>query len=186
MISSTLILEGQSLQKVEIEKRIEKKEFPEGSLRAAEPITQNARSIKYYLEVTNNDTSYEIKLKYSNAKLSIEFNSDSSLQDIEELVSFEELPTQTQNAITNHLDTAFARYKIVRMQKQYVPTEDEREAIIDFVSNDLTSFSINWEMVVSTKSTEGKLAKYEFLFSNTGNMLGKQIIKDNSDDIILY
>ncbi len=186
IMSSTLILEGQSTQKVEIEKRIGQNEFPGRSLHAVEPITENARSIKYYLEVTNNDTSYEIKLKYFDRKLSIEFNSNNTLQDIEELNSFEEIPVQTQNAITNHFDNAFERYKIVRIQKQYLPTGNVHAAFGSLARNKLNQFNTNWEIVVSTKSPKGKLAKYEFLFSNDGAMLRKQIIKGNPDDIILY
>ena len=140
-----------------------------------------ARHLKFYHEIDGQKESYEVKFKKDNTLFSLEFNKAGALEDIEVLISTEQLP----KAIIEVLNSIFIRYKLVKIQKQYLPTGEETpESIIERLFEN-RSTPRAYEIVLLGK-TEKEKRQFEFLFDPHGNILDKRILMLPNQDHVIY
>ncbi|MDC7995241.1 hypothetical protein [Altibacter sp. HG106] len=176
------ILTGQVKQ--EYEKRISKEEMPNEAISVANPFLQQARRIRYYYEVDGASESFEIKFKKEGYHVSAEFSKEGRLEDIEVRWKFRSLPEATKKAIEAYLTAETDRWRIEKVQRQYVsegnPVEKFKEALR---RSEASVF--NYECIVTTKK-EGIVTRYEMLFAKDGSWLQSRKILRRSYDFILF
>lgn len=98
------------------EKRIKKAKVPEHIRSYIDREYKGAKGIRYYIEVKKDTTYYEVELKYKKEKLSLLFQQDGKLYELEKEVKFKALPAQTQKNILTYLDATYSHYKISEVQ----------------------------------------------------------------------
>lgn len=172
---------GFSQVKREVEERISLEKLP-NPIKCLLPIIKpNAKHIKFYHEIDGEKESYEVKFKKDYSLFSIEFNEAGALEDIEVLITTEQLP----KAIIEALNSIFIRYKLVKIQKQFLPTGEETpESIIERLFEN-RSTPRAYEIVLLGK-TEKEKRQFEFLFDPHGNILDKRILMLPNQDHVIY
>lgn len=142
--------------------------------------TLNLKSkVKWYREMGIDTTSIEAKTKYKGNWYSIEFSEDGTLEDIEIEVKWRDLDQQIANGLKDLLDSTFERYRIEKIQLQYIGAPSVMAQLFDTKQN-ATNLTLNYELVVSSK-VEGAFKQFEFLFSQQPAILSKkEIISKNT------
>lgn len=180
----SLPLFGQN--KYEREHRIRKAQFPEKAHRFIAGQLQQARRIRYYRETDSTEISYEVKFKKDRLHYSVEFDEQGQLEDIEILVKEVDLPSESFSNIRGYLDTSFHKYRIRRIQQQYVVTAGEAvETTLKNAFQNLLLPGINYELMVSGKREKGYL-DYEILFDSGGNFIRQRTSLPANYDHVLY
>ncbi len=157
-------------QKQEAEKRISVKHFPSAAMTQLADSFQNLSRVKYYLELSGPDTSFEAKFKWKRARYSVEFLPNGSLMDVEKRVKFNELPPVLKAAVENRLAKDFKRFKVIKCQEQTRPGFQSKR----------------YELEIEGKPYSGKTAVFEYLFEDNGTMVQRREILLPSNDINLY
>ncbi|WP_396633117.1 hypothetical protein [Maribacter sp. R86514] len=176
---------GLSQYKYEREHRILKSQFP---ALAIANITENVtdfKRIKYYKETDSTKISYEAKLKKDKLWYSIEFNEEGTLEDIEILIKPTDIPNDTYAKILDYLNNTFTKYKIKRLQQQYLSNNEMVEDIFKNAFQNLMLPSNNYEIVVVGKKDKGYL-DYEILFDADGNFKNTRTSLPPNYDHVLY
>jgi hypothetical protein len=153
-----------SQSKMEIEERIEKEEAPFLAQKFIDSLYFSSK-IKWYLEKDYIKTTYEAKVKEKGQKYSIEFDSLGYIEDIELEIKWKRIPTSTQNAICEKLHTEFEKFKIKKIQIQYIGQEKD---LLNFKTS-TENLIIKYEIVVKGKK-ESQTSFYEYLFSERGKL----------------
>ncbi|MDT0641219.1 hypothetical protein RM553_00105 [Zunongwangia sp. F363] len=139
-------------KKIEREDRISEEKMPG---RAVELINaekpEAARRLKYYFETDANRTSYEAKFKYNGHKYSVEFDNNGKLEDIEVQLKKKEIPQITIQAIKSYIDERNERYKIEKIQAQYLPFISENQAFFNSLKPEKVSPE-NYELIIAVKT----------------------------------
>ncbi len=154
-------------QKIEIEKKISREDFPKGALLLVEHRFPGAQKIKFYQERSADNTSFEAKFCFEKHRYSVEFTSSGDLLDIEKRLKFKELPLSTQEAIQQKWNQDFKRFSVQKCQQQ---TSDH---------------GTRYEIEVKGKTTKGT-AFYEYLFEANGRYIQKEKIILGPNDMSLY
>ena len=176
-----MVNNGFSQVKREVEERISLEKLPNPIKSLLPIIKPRAKHLKFYHEIDGERESYEVKFKKENTLFSIEFNKAGALEDIEVLISKEKLP----KAIIEALNSIFIKYKLVRIQKQFLPTEEETpERIIKRLFEN-RSTPRAYEIVLLGK-TEKENRQFEFIFDPLGNILDKHILMLPNQDHVIY
>jgi len=174
--------------KDEIEETISRDEMPVLALDALEEFTENqtVSGIKYFRETDGETTTFEVKLEWQDDQYSIEFNDAGSLLDIEQLVEFNEIPEEVQQRITQMLEDQYTRYRITRVQKQFIAEEedDEGEDVIEDLSeNDLDDLLLRYEIEVEGQNRQ-EMGAFELLFDSEGELIQRRrIVRRSLDNI---
>ncbi|MEM9675914.1 MAG: hypothetical protein AAF992_25205 [Bacteroidota bacterium] len=185
IIATTNVAIAQTDLKQEVEKRIKKSEMPSAALNyLSEHWLSKSRKIRYYYETDGANTSYEAKLIREKRRFSIEFDSSGSLQDIEELIDYEQIPASVQANIDLILSQKYSKYRIQRVQRQFLPDTIQQNALLHF--SGLTSETVdNFEIEIDTQ--EGSAVQsYEMLFNVEGLLVQRRTIIRRSLDNFLY
>ena len=172
---------GFSQVKREVEERISLEKLPNAIKSLLPIIKPNAKHLKFYHEIDGEKESYEVKFKKENTLFSIEFNKAGALEDIEVLISTEQLP----KAIIEALNPMFIRYKLVRIQKQFLPTGGESPKRVIERSFENRATPKAYEIGLFGK-TEKENKQFEFLFDPLGNILDKRILILPNQDHVIY
>jgi len=174
--------------KLEKEERISSVEMPERALEMLEPLLEETTNIKYYVEKDGERISYECKFKFNNSKFSVEFNESGRLEDVEFVVTPEDLPIKTRNALMGFLEDQYDRFKIKKFQKQYSSDNmgmPSVEIIARALNDDEDGMIIRYELEVDGKQ-DRKLVNHELLFDQEGLFIRKRTIIRRQVDNILY
>lgn len=174
--------------KQEYEKSIRASEVPEEILELLSPLLEESRRIRYYKELDGENTGYEIEMQWKGRQLSVEFYDDDRGMDIEELIGFEEIAEEAHRPISTYLQNHFDKYKITRLQRQYIAEErdeEDEEVIEDFMEGDTEDLTKRYEMVIEVKGKD-MFGAYEFLFDHEGQLINTQKIERRSSDNVLY
>ena len=167
--------------KYEKEERILKEELPTVVEELLPKITQDAKRVRYFHEFDGEKESYELKLKKNRAHFSIEFSQNGVLEDIEILIPKSKLPSPVLEVI----DSQFQRYKLTRIQKQFVPPKDANPIKTILAVFDKLVKPVAYEIVVHGKTLTG-YKQMEFLIDPTGKLLKKRNLILHNDDHIIY
>lgn len=156
-----------SAQKIEQEKRINQSEFPSLAMDYLQNHFQGMRKMKLYQETSTDSITYEAKFKLNQSRYSVEFFPNGQLLDIEKMIDFETIPTQTRQKITQLWNEHFQKHKITRCQEQ------------------TSKRGIRYEIELKGKNKEGR-ALYEYLFEANGDFVRKREIILRTTDMTLY
>lgn len=171
-------------QKQEVEKKIQAAEMPESALSLLKPYLKTATRIKYYKETDIDHESYECKLKFEGLRFSIEFEPQGRLEDIEVLVSIENVASEAHDKILEYLQQ-FRRFRVRRVQLQFKPDSTTDARFIDEIVKARNLKSPNHEIVVDIKDESG-WSTFEMLFDHSGVFLSQRMVIGRQTDNILY
>ena len=173
---------AQSTQKIEREEKITIESFPKTALEFVNTISNSRKKVKFYKETDGDKISYEAKLKYQNRKYSIEFDEQGKIEDVEIQVSKRSIKKKAFLKIENYLDTVARKYRIEKVQEQYVGENKTAIQIKEQIAQKLVD---NYELIVAFKNNR-KIYRREYLFDNKGNFLSKRDIKRLEYDFLLF
>ena len=173
--------------KREFEQNISKDDFPPMILHAMQPILTESKRTKYIEEYDDTLHTYEVKTKWNDRWLSIEFFADYSLMDIEEIYDFNNLDGKVKPVIETYLSDSFRKFKITRTQIQFSSInkrESIERSILHFKNGDMEHFQRRYEIVARVISHNKKtIGSFEFLFNRNGELIRwrreKKMLTDN-------
>jgi len=168
--------------KVEKEYRVKKNAVPENALAFIEECFPGS-TIKWYHEENAKGSFIEAKTRQMKARYSIKFDLQGNLQDTEQIVAFESLPTETQNKINSFLKNRFTKHKIVKIQQQWLADKTTIKSLIT-TGKSSAGYKTNFELEV--RGTKDKdIDFFEFLFNEKGKLLKEyEIVQKNINNLI--
>ncbi len=182
--SLLMILSYGQESKNEKETKLKRDEMPASILESLEGYLEKSKKVKFFSEIDNEHTSFEVKLSFEGNRYSIEFDQSGKLEDIEVNIQMGTLPSESWKKIQRHL-SSFDKFKIDKIQKQFSSSAKSNEEIIKDALQNGTAEIIRFEIEVNTKQN-GKWTAYEMLFQEDGQFLTKRIIIHRSSEFILY
>ncbi len=138
--------------------------------------------VKWYGEESFKGKSIEAKLKYYDAQYSIEYDTSGNIQDVEKTIQLNSIPTNTFSAIIKNLDAVFSKYKIEKIQVQWMGST---LALYELIrqNNSSLPYTIHYEIVLKGRKEKG-MKMYEILFSPEGTVLSiSEIVQRNTDNL---
>lgn len=170
--------------KDEREHRIRKSQFPENARLFIHQKLVNAKRIRFYKEIDGDKISYEAKLKKDRLKYSIEFNVEGKLEDIEITIKPIDIPNDAYAKITTYLENNFKKYRIQKIQQQYIVDGDDIDQTLKNAFQNLMLPSIKYELVINGKNDKG-FEEFEILFNANGKFeLIKKALPPNYDHVL--
>lgn len=161
--------------KIEVEKRIDRSQFPKAALDWLSSHPEVPKEVRYYLEQDGEITSYEVKFKVANENYSIEFDEQGQLLDIEVLTRFKKLDKERMTQVKDHLDSQYKKWRLERVQRQYTLAENG-DSVLARVFEKHPELTENLELEVSVKEN-GKTAHYELTFDPRAKLIRKRPIQ---------
>jgi|GEM_PF-2925962 len=178
MLSLFFTVAVQAQQKFERESRLKISEVPENAKLFLESLFSNPTKIRWYKEESLTGITIEAKKKEKEGTYSIKFSLAGELQDTELTQKFNQLPPETQQRITDHLQATYKRAKIKKVQLQWLAPQEIISALIKG-KQPAESYTTNYEVEFSGNK-DGEVKLYETLFDHAGNpMETKEIVQRN-------
>jgi hypothetical protein len=172
---------GLSQSKYENEKRIRQEAVPPKALTFSQKIAFNKR-IKWYKEVSQQGISYELKTKYKGLRYSIEFDTTGQIQDVEKTIKLKSLDQKTAATIEKSLKAQFQKYKIIKIQKQWVSDPSTLVELIEYNTTQ-QAFDLKYELVLKGLK-DGHKDYFEVLIDANGVIEQiLQIVQRNSANL---
>lgn len=167
-------------EKLEREFRVDEQEVPTNAVQALSQVVTK-KPFNWYKETGLEYTTYEAKGRLNGKIASIEFNSDGILEDVEINERWRSLPQALRTNITTILEKDSDRFKIKKVQAQYLNNEQPLATIISQIEKG--ALKPNYELVVQLK-VDGLYLLYEYLFTNDGTFIQRlEIVERNSFNI---
>jgi hypothetical protein len=163
-----------SQEKVEIERRIEMAEVPEAAIEWFEDAYEDARRVRWYLEEGSGGPGYEAKLRWKGGRHSVEFDSTGRIEDIEIIISMRDIPSPTRKKLTQYFENQYDRYRIHKVQRQWIGESDDLEDFIDEDEYDEVENRYEIEFYGKTGSRKNL---WEALFDAGGDLIRVREIK---------
>jgi hypothetical protein len=173
---------AQSEQKLEQEEKIAAVLFPKNAAKTVNEIGYARKKVIYYRETDGDKISYEAKLKYQDRKYSIEFDLNGVLEDVEIDFRKRKIPVNVRAKINKILDTVARKYRIEKVQEQYVAGDQSATQIKERIA--LKDFD-NFEIVVAFKDKR-KIYRKEYLFDKNGSFISQRDVKRLEYDFLLF
>src|SRR5690606_22558297 len=138
--------------KQEKEQRIKKEQFPDKALELLEEYLEDARRIRFYIEMENGEKGYEAKFKKGKLHYSVEFFENGELEDVEIIIATKDIPNDSWNAIEEHLGSKFPGYRIINIPPHHPAKEGiDPHTIMHQALQNLILPHINNDIVCSAK-----------------------------------
>jgi len=154
--------------KLERETRIKKRNVPEEAIEFVDDVFDGFKRVKWYHEISGEGEFFEAKFRWKRDQYSVKFDTIGGIVDIEKTISLEEIPEKTRISINNYFEENFLKYKIIKIQKQLLGSEDQLEGYIE--GEGRNNISINYEIEFhGVTETENKL--WEILFDHKGEVI---------------
>jgi len=171
---------GHAQEKQERELRIDASGVPQPALDFIAQVP-GKKSFRWYKEKDGDVVSFEAKGRWKRHKVSIEFNDAGLVEDIEVTQKMRSIPQTARDRITAVLKEDGSRYKIKKMQHQFV---GKPLVLLAILHEDTTQQQApNYELVVQIK-VDNTYQIYEYQFDNSGKLLQRlEIIERNSFNI---
>lgn len=169
-----------SQSKLEIEERIDKRKAPLSAQIFIDSLYFSSK-IKWFVEQDYDRKTFEAKTKSEGKRYSIEFDSLGQIEDIEEEIKWDQIPLFTQDAICEKLNTDFEKFKIKKIQIQYIGKEKD---LLNFRTN-TENLIIKYEIVVKGQK-ESKTTFYEYLFLEKGELESQTQFEFRNTDHLEY
>lgn len=172
--------------KREFEKSIKPHQAPDRVRVFMDFFFPNEDKLKYFHESDGENEFYEVKLKWNNRPISVEFYKNAKLMDIEELVEIESLPENPQQKIKAYFEQNFERYHLHRTQVQYSGSAAIK-VIESLKANDFSDIILRYEIEAEVAGNEDStFGNHEFLFDAEGNFIKMRPILKRSSDNVTY
>ena len=184
LFTSFTLVSAQDI-KDENEKSINREDMPTSSLAMINRFWNKEKKVDFYRQNNGEMISYEAKLEWNGHQYSIEFDSEGSLVNVEQLIDFKDIPVASQNTITEELSKQYTRFRFTRIQRQYSAEEaDDRDEILeDVIDKYYEDLIIRFEIVVDAQN-KAVMGSFEWLFDEQGNMIQKRrIVRRSLDNI---
>jgi len=184
-------------EKYEKEKKVKKERLPSNALDLVNPFLEHTKRTRYYKEFGKKTYFYEVKTIFKKERISIKFDKNGELIDIEIINKFNDLPDEIRKRIEEYLDLNFKKHHVKKIQIQYtingkgykdiflIKTTDQEHAIasLQLGKEDLIiKYEIEAEVIDLNKDREF----LEFLFDAEGEIEKIKTIIQRADDNILY
>lgn len=170
-----------SAQKIEKESRIASEKVPQKALEYIFNATE-ASKVKWYYEINEKGNSYEAKYYLKKSKVSVEFDLQGTLQDVEIEINKSKMPATVKKSMRKYFKLYFNKYRLLKVQKQFKGSAEEIQKKLKD-GRILTEDPTFYEIVVIGKKTDNVTAT-EFLFDNKGNLISsKKVIQNNQDNL---
>ncbi|MEM6264002.1 MAG: hypothetical protein AAGI38_15925 [Bacteroidota bacterium] len=124
--------------------------------------------IKWYKEEALDRTSIEAKVRHQGRWYSIEFDDSSTLEDIEILINWEDIPASTRDSIDAYLSENYSKYAFRRIQVQYTGSPEELQKVLEWKTPP-SGVTVRYELVAKVQTEKGFGLK-EFLFAENGQL----------------
>lgn len=160
-------------EKFEKESRIKQRDVPQKALDFIESANIKGK-MKWYLEQGLNRKSIEVKFQQNRKRLSVEFDTLGTIEDVEIELKATELPASLNNTINAQLQNDCIKYKIEKIQVQYSGSEEQLLAKLKNLSS-VQNLVTKYEVVVKCTS-KNNVELLEYLFTDTGTVLSVSTI----------
>ncbi|MGB5355740.1 MAG: hypothetical protein WBN11_03515, partial [Eudoraea sp.] len=165
---------------------IKKCQFHSNAHAFLEEKLKDARRIRFYKETDSTKVSFEAKFKKDKLQYSVEFDEEGNLEDIEILINEVDIPEDTWSTISYYFQEEFEKYKVKRIQQQYVAIEQESvDVTLNNAFQNLLLPSVNYEIMVAGK-TKSIYEDFEILFSADGTFVNRRKSLPANYDHVLY
>lgn len=185
MLGISSLLQAQDV-KQEFEKSIKAAQAPDRVRVFMDFFFPEVRKPDYYHESDGYDEYYEVKFRWREMPLSVEFYPNGQLMDIEQLVAFEELPDTLRQRIQDYFNAKHKRHHFSRIQVQFSgPTAIN---VIEGIRlKDYSRLTLRYEIEAEVAGgTDTPFGAYEYLFSETGRFIDRRPILKRSSDNVTY
>lgn len=183
LISTHLAL---SQTKKEKEERINLSEFPSKAQNVLSKLPKDCKRIKFFKETDGNKQSFEAKFKYNGRRYSLEFSSNGIIEDLEVRVKMNAIEDSTQDQIKEHFKSSYLKYKLIKIQKQFVFNQNlDPDTFVAQVLNQESTDIINYEIIAEVKTEDGRELR-EFTFDNKGSFINFRVVEPSSYEHVLY
>ncbi|UOY04758.1 hypothetical protein L0P88_12400 [Muricauda sp. SCSIO 64092] len=170
-------------KKQEQEFRIDKKELPNGVLALLSNYLENTKRLRYYKERDGEKSSYEVKFKKDKLHYSIEFDEKGALEDVELLIKQTDIPNAAFDNMTTYLQSNHKKYRIKKIQRQYVNTGDAAQTLKEAFQNRILP-KLKYELIIATKDENG-YGEFELTFDANGeHLLTRKAVKTKYDHVL--
>ena len=170
--------------KDEYEQRIKKEQFPDKAINQLQEFNPHLQNLKYYSEKDGERLSYEVKFKHHGRSYSVEFSPNGDLEDIEIKHPRRDINGTSFIRIKDYLDIHYDRWKIEKIQFQYLPNEEGLQLLKDLLDGRTIAHD-RFELVVRCKKSTSKKA-YEMLFKSDGTFVSKREILYSDHDFLSF
>lgn len=169
--------------KQEVEKSISRDEMPVNALTLINQFWNEQKKVDFYREFDGEKISYEAKLKWEGYQYSIEFDEQGLLEDVEQLIEFDQLPDALQNTITVKLEQQYSKFRINHVQRQFLPEGDDVKFLDQLFNENFQDLTIRYELEVDGQS-KSEFGSFELLFDQNGQQIRKRkIVRRSLDNI---
>lgn len=172
--------------KQEFEKSIKPTEAPDRVRVFMDFFFPEVKKPRYYHESDGEAHFYEVKFKWREMPLSVEFFPNGQLMDIENLIDFDELADSVRQEIEAYFQSEYQRYHFNRVQIQYSGPA-AINVIEGIMLDDFSRLTLRYEIEAEVSNpTDHAFGTYEFLFNHNGKLLQKRPILKRSSDNVTY
>jgi hypothetical protein len=173
--------------KNEIEDSIQKQEMPKNAIETLDEFWPDLNDIRYYFQTDGDRESYEAKLEWRGRNYSIEFDEAGKILNVEQLIDWKNISSEVSKPIDEYLQKGFRRVNIIRLQRQYIASDDDdsdnEDFIDDILEGDEEDFEIRYEFEVEGRSGQ-EIGAFELLFDHAGVLIERRKIERRSIDNI--
>lgn len=144
------------------------------------------QKVNWFFEKSEDDSTYEAKLKVNKKRYSVEFSYEGVFQDAEELIIEKEMPQYVIDTIRGKLKETFKKFEFKKIQKQYTSKGDVMKVLKEKnLSEAKKEIMVNYEIVIFGE-TGTKQAYYEYLFDGDGIFKEMQELEEKTTDNFFY
>lgn len=175
-----------SQTKNEKEERITESEFPETAIEVIKNLPDDCKRLKFYKETDGEKQSFEVKFKHKRKRYSLEFSEDGVIEDLEVRTKFKTINEEKKSKIEGYFKSGFNKYKLIKVQKQFVYHEklDPLTFANDILDNTSTE-APNFEIIAEVKTNKKRDIR-EFTFDESGIFVNFRILNPTSYEHVLY
>jgi len=134
------------------------------------------KKVKWYAEESQDGKTIEAKVCHNKHKLSLEFEENGNLIDIEKTVKFSNLQEDIQKNIEKTLSKRFKKFRIKKVQIQYKGEESAVYNKLFQLKSQHEEIIPKYEIIVKGKD-EKRFQNFEILFNKNGEIEKELLIK---------
>lgn len=175
-----------SQTKNEKEERITESEFPSAAITVVKNLPDDCKRLKFYKETDGEKQSFEVKFKYNRKRYSLEFSEDGVIEDLEVLTKFKTINEEKKSKIEDYFKSRFNKYKLIKVQKQFVYNENlDALTFANDILNNTSTEAPNFEIIAEVKTNKKRDIR-EFTFDESGTFVNFRILNPTSYEHVLY
>ncbi len=175
-----------SQTKNEKEERITESEFPSTAIAVVNNLPEDCKRLKFYKETDGEKQSFEVKFKFKRKRYSLEFSNDGIIEDLEILTKLKTINEEKKSKIEDYFTSSFSKYKLIKVQKQFVyHSELDALTFANDILDNTSAEDPNFEIIAEVK-TDNKRDIREFTFDDSGEFVNFRILNPTSYEHVLY